>query len=78
MWAMTIEIIFMLCLAYVPGLWTVMGTRDVSFLHFGIPAVTFSLFMLIYDEGRKYLITDGIAQGKNGQKPGWWARNYAY
>jgi len=78
MWGIVAEIVFALCLAYIPGFWTILGTRDVDFLHFGMPAVAFALFMFLYDEGRKYLITSAIAKGEKSGKPGWWYRNYCY
>jgi len=78
MWGIVAEIIFTFALAYIPALWTVLGTRDVDFLHFGMPACAFALLMLIYDEGRKYLITKAIREGERTGKPGWWYRNYCY
>jgi len=78
MWGIAAEIIFALSLAYIPGIWTALGSRDVDFLHFGMPAVSFALFMLIYDEIRKYLIVQGIKKGEKTGKPGWWYRNYCY
>jgi len=53
------------------------GTRDVIFLHFGVPAAPFALIILFYDEIRKILV-NRAAEVKKGQKPGWWFRNYAY
>jgi len=53
------------------------GFRDLTFLHFGVPAAPFALFILFYDEMRKYLVNKA-ADVPEGDRPGWWMRNYAY
>jgi len=66
-----------LIMIYVPAINIGIGTRDVIFLHCGVPAAPFCLFLMFYDEIRKILVNrDGDV--KPGQKPGWWYRNYAY
>ena len=77
-WGLVIETIFAFILGYIPLLNTVMGTRDVNFYHFGLPALPFSLFILFYDEFRKFFIARSWKGVKDGEMPGWWARNVAY
>jgi sodium/potassium-transporting ATPase subunit alpha len=60
-------------LAYVEPINTVFSTRDLIFEHYIMPAVPFSILMLIYDEFRKYLIRNFKQYDKS--KPNWFARN---
>ena len=76
LWGIIAELIFCMILAYIPVLNTVLGTRDVRFLHFGLGGLPFALFILIYDEIRKLLISNSLKNVKEGEKPGWWYRNY--
>jgi len=55
-----------------------MGTRDVTWYHFGLPALPFSLGILIYDETRKWIVLRSWKGVKDGEMPGWWARNFSY
>jgi len=77
LWGLASEVVLALLFAYIPGLNYGIGTRDVSFLHYGFPAAPFSLFIMFYDEMRKILVNIS-AKVQEGEKPGWWARNYAY
>jgi sodium/potassium-transporting ATPase subunit alpha len=56
----------------------VFGTRDVSFAHYGIFSVFFSILMLCYDETRKFLIRNYPRPKKNPEKPNWFERNTLY
>lgn len=48
------------CLSYVQVFNAVFGTRDVLFIHYGTGALPFALVMLIWAEGRKYLVSISI------------------
>jgi len=72
------ETIFCFLLAFIPFLNTAMQTRDVNWFHFGFPALPFSLLILVYDESRKALVLKSWEGVKEGQMPGWWARNFSY
>ena len=43
-------------LAYIEGLNTVFGTRDILFIHYGISAIPYALLGLIWQEGRKFMV----------------------
>jgi len=73
----TAEVVLCLCLAFIPGINSGIGTRDINFLHFGVPAVPFTLFILFYDEMRKFFIAKSL-NVKDGEKPGWWYRNCSW
>ena len=45
-----------LILVYIPGVQFAISTRAISIPHFMIPAATFSLLILFYDEVRKLLV----------------------
>jgi len=77
MWGLAAETIFCLALAYIPALNSVLGTRDVMFVHFGMAATPFALFELLYDETRKYLVVNWPKE-KGSDKPNWWARNFLW
>jgi len=77
-WGLMAETIFCILLAYIPGINDILGTRDIDFLMFGMAATPWALFMLIYDEIRKLLIARGLEGVRDGEKPGWWYRNYCY
>jgi len=77
LWGYTAEIMLGLLLVYVPAINGGIGTRGLQFLHFGVPAVPFALWMMFYDEMRKLLVNRS-ADVKTGEKPGWWYRNYSY
>jgi sodium/potassium-transporting ATPase subunit alpha len=69
---MTTEIIIGLILAYVYPINVVFGSRDNTFLHFGIVAVPVSLIILCIEEIRRYLIRH-IPASKTG-RPNWFER----
>jgi len=77
LWGLMAETIFCILLAYIPGINDILGTRDIDFLMFGMAATPWALFMLIYDEIRKYLIRKR-PKGGYREKPGWWYRNYCF
>ena len=69
---------FVLCmvLAYVLPINTVFGTRDVILPHFMLPGVPAGIFLLFFDEIRKYLIRN---YPKDSEKhPNWFERNCCY
>lgn len=49
------ETILTVFLLYVPKVQDIFGGRPLPFWLFGVPAFTFSAFLLIWDETRKYL-----------------------
>lgn len=59
------------CLSYVQVFNAVFGTRDVLFIHYGTGALPFALVMLIWAEGRKYLIRRFKSKTSF---PSWWER----
>jgi len=71
------EICLLFLITYVPGLHYILGTRDLQFLHFGMPALPFVLWILFYEEMRKILVNRS-SNVPAGAKPGWWYRNYAW
>lgn len=60
-------------LAYIEPINHIFGTRDLMFEHYYMPAVPFSILILLYDEVRKYLIRNFKQYDKS--KPNWFARN---
>mgnify|MGYP000848321779 CR=1 FL=1 len=52
---------------------TGIGSRDVIFFHYGLPAIPFSILQMILEETRKFAIRHG-KPGKKG-KPNWFHRN---
>eukprot|EP01017_Pseudomicrothorax_dubius_P004778 TRINITY_DN11050_c0_g1_i2.p1 TRINITY_DN11050_c0_g1~~TRINITY_DN11050_c0_g1_i2.p1 ORF type:complete len:230 (-),score=33.53 TRINITY_DN11050_c0_g1_i2:100-717(-) len=71
--AIFFEICLMLILAYCHPLNLVLGTRDVVWFHLGIFGFPHSIFMLVHDEIRKYLIRN-FPKTDPG-KPNWFERN---
>jgi sodium/potassium-transporting ATPase subunit alpha len=71
------------CLSYIPDVARALTTRDIRLTHWfaGIP---FSVFILMYDETRKYIMrTTSIAHidqvtGQMKRSPGWLERNTLY
>ena len=72
-WA--IEFCLCIFLAYARPLNSILGTRDVIFLHFAVYSFFFSILMLLYDETRKFLIRNFP---KPVDKPNWFERNTLY
>lgn len=49
------------------------NTRPVIFLHYGIPSIPFSIFSLLYEEWRKFMVRNLKSSDK--RKPNWFVRN---
>ncbi|CAD8101580.1 unnamed protein product [Paramecium primaurelia] len=69
--AFWVEFMLTVCLSYVQVFNAVFGTRDVLFIHYGTGALPFALVMLIWAEGRKYLIRRFKSKTSY---PSWWER----
>ncbi|CAK59780.1 unnamed protein product (macronuclear) [Paramecium tetraurelia] len=69
--AFWVEFMLTVCLSYVQVFNAVFGTRDVLFIHYGTGALPFALVMLIWAEGRKYLIRRFKSKTSF---PSWWER----
>lgn len=69
-WVVEFSLVFLL--AYLRPINHAFGTRDVTFLHFGVYGLFFSMLMLFYDECRKFLIRNFP---KPKTKPNWFERN---
>lgn len=54
--AFWVEFMLTVCLSYVGVFNAVFGTRDILFIHYGTGALPFALVMIIWAEGRKYLV----------------------
>ena len=67
------EICLTLLLTFANPFHSAFNTRELTFLHYGIPAIPFSVLALFYNEIRKLLIRN--APSKNPRKPNWWIRN---
>lgn len=65
------ETILFIFLLYVPGVNAVFGGRPLNFFILGIPGLGFSMFLLLWEESRKFLIN----RDNNNGKPNWWQRN---
>ena len=74
----TIEFTLTFLLAYCRPINHVFGTRDVTFAHYGVFSMFFSILMLCYDETRKYLIRNFPRPKDNPHKPNWFERNTLY
>ena len=72
-WAIEFLLTFML--AYCRPINHVFNTRDVTFFHYGIFSMFFSILMLCYDETRKYLIRN-VKKPKD--RPNWFEINALY
>lgn len=57
-----------------------LGGRQLASPHFGIPAMSFFMIMIFYDEARKVLVRQGIDTSVKGKirYTGWMARNTIY
>jgi len=65
-----------LILAFAYPINVALNSRDVTFLHFGIPSIPFSILSLMYDEMRKTLIRNFPRWDM--RKPNWYERNHAW
>jgi hypothetical protein len=82
-----LSFIFEFCIAlillYIPAIEFAISTRAIAIPHFMLPAVTFSILILFYDEIRKLYLRRGIKidyqpEGTKMSYPGWVARNTFY
>lgn len=72
-WAgIVVETLICVAICYIPPLHYAFGSRPLRFLHFGMAAVPFAMFLLIWDETRKYLIRN---QHKEKGEQNWFERN---
>jgi sodium/potassium-transporting ATPase subunit alpha len=75
------ETILAAVLCYLPGFNSALGTRNLRLLHW-VPAVPFSIAIMLYDEVRKYLMRKGSKETKQGEQVimtyGWLGRNTYY
>lgn len=51
-----VELMLTVALSYIEVFNTVFGTRDLLFIHYGVCALPFALIMLIWAEGRKWMV----------------------
>jgi sodium/potassium-transporting ATPase subunit alpha len=51
-----VEFMLTVGLAYIEGLNTIFGTRDIIFVHYGVSAMPYALLGLIWQEARKYMV----------------------
>lgn len=87
MWG-NISFLFEFCLGlflvYVPFMQIAISTRPIAIPHFMIPAITYTIMILLYDEMRKLLVRKGINRTVDPEKgtlmryDGWVARNTYY
>jgi len=70
------EVAICLILSQAEPIQVALNTRDVTFLHFGVPSLPFSVLALCYDEARKFLIRN--MKSGDPRKPNWFARNHAW
>jgi sodium/potassium-transporting ATPase subunit alpha len=70
--SITTEVMLMLAVTFFYPFNVAFGLRDTIFMHYGIPALPFSMLMLLVDEIRKYLIRSLPADEKG--KPHWFTR----
>lgn len=68
------EIVLIALLVYVPWLHDVFGTRSLRVVHL-LPAIPFAIFIIFYDELRKFFIRKG---DRTGNKLGKWLRYNTY
>lgn len=69
----TVEVCLTFILAYAKPIQTGINTRDLIFLHYGIPAIPMIMFTLLFSETRKFLIRN--IKSSNPKKPNWYERN---
>lgn len=69
LFAMTTEMMLVLATAFFQPFNAAFGTRDNIFMHFGTPAIPFSMLQLLIDEVRKFFIRNMKPDEKG--KPHW-------
>ena len=72
------ETLLAIFIAFTPGLDVSFGGRRVHFLHFFFPAFPFFIYVIIYDELRKYGIRYQHEKNQGTAKIGWFERNTLY
>mmetsp|Transcript_23488 Transcript_23488/g.11294 ORF Transcript_23488/g.11294 Transcript_23488/m.11294 type:complete len:83 (+) Transcript_23488:45-293(+) len=79
-WFMNFGLFFETALAavfcYTPPFNIAFGTRDLTFEHFGIPALPYFIIIFVYDELRKYCMRR--YREKHYNEIGWLERNTYY
>ena len=70
----TLETCIFIILLYIPGINSVFGGRPIPFFILGIPGLTFSMTLLIWEELRKLLMN----MDTNDGNPNWFARNLCW
>lgn len=70
--ALTTEIMLVVLISYFKPFYAAFGTRDTIFMHYGVPALPFSILMILIDEVRKYAIRSLPSDEKG--KPHWFTR----
>ncbi|CAD8071160.1 unnamed protein product [Paramecium primaurelia] len=70
-----LELLITLSLSYVEVFNASFGTRDILFIHYGICGLPFGILIIIWNEGRKYLIR--YFKSKSSY-PSWWERCVIY
>ena len=68
----TTEIMLVIAVTYFQPFNVAFGLRDNIFMHYGVPALPFSMLQLLVDEVRKYLIRSLPVDEKG--KPHWFTR----
>ena len=79
--AMLVETIVMILLCYLPGINTAFGTRMLAFPHFALPAFSFFMIIIFYEEFRKLQSRKGIKISRSTGRAkyvGWFAKNTVY
>ena len=64
--------------AFCPGVNFGFGGRHLHFLHFFVPGLPFYIYVMIYDELRKFAIRYQHEKNKGTNKVGWFERNTLY
>ena len=68
------DVAFMGIVLYVPFLNEGLFTRPIAFPHFMVPALSFHVALILYDEFRKIIIRKGMKKVNGKQKmAGWFA-----
>ncbi len=73
---LTVEVLLAIALSETLFLTDLIGTRDTTYLHYGVTAIPFGMLQLTLDEAKKFLIRNlpGSGEGTDS-KPNWMERN---
>ena len=77
--ALFFETILVTFLCYFKWINGMFGTRMIAFPHFAVPAFSFFMLIIVYDELRRLLIRMGSGpnmQTGREEKHGWFAKNF--